>query len=664
MDIRKWLNDIVLPEQPPSPGLPHQDTPAPLLESHVPETRPKQGRRRKRSTTDSSFLEARTVPPKPKSPPPIRKEADTDESRDTSTCSDAHQPPNASSDSSSSSQRYARRPRRKTRPERYEPKSKHVKEQGAHASRHRNGESKQKKRKSRRKKSERPGMGLVQSFHAKNVPQDRLTLKPREKLGLFNKGRVSSPVKGRGLPDLVFSEMKFLQKQTDQPEATAQPGLTRKKRKKDHAHAKEEEISAYFTSVRPALAERDVNTRAKGDGQWRIPEGAEGECARFTHADNALPTVEVPRRASFLGFGSKGPEHRSGSYISWSESIRAPSVPPLQARAGSAFDAAHLSSARDNSNKRPAQSGGGDLHSPASPSASRGLPDGSNGCFQMSCLTPANRRPSRCQSFPNATSSSWPTGLYAPPEGRQTVVTAHSLSSLPTGKPVRAEAQRDRRRAARSKEVDGSEDTSLRSRIRIPRGDSGGLHEAFQEDGDGYPQTSSTLGRLLHQCDSALDGIPHQARVMCEPPGDINNPGSSWDEERGSVNINITETDRRPPVVRFSGVETYRPLTTEYAGPSIYEEQERREREATLPQPGYGDSLQSLYTLDQEEELDEWEEDVDAHVPRLGNTDWDALLERPGTIGYNGYTEDGRGTSYLDTDDVVANGFWRPHKLY
>lgn len=177
MDIRKWLDDIVLSEQPPSPRPPNGDPPAPLLESHAPEALPKQGhrRKRKRSTTDSSLLHARTA--QPKSPSPITKGPDTDKSGDTTSRSHAHQPPDPSSDSNSSSQRYARRPRRKTRPDRYEPKSKHAKGQGTHASRHRDRESKRKKKESTRNRAGKAGIGRIQSFHAKNVPQDRLTVR-------------------------------------------------------------------------------------------------------------------------------------------------------------------------------------------------------------------------------------------------------------------------------------------------------------------------------------------------------------------------------------------------------------------------------------------------------------------------------------------------------
>ncbi|KAF2146854.1 uncharacterized protein K452DRAFT_355288, partial [Aplosporella prunicola CBS 121167] len=106
---------------------------------------------------------------------------------------------------------YARRPRHKTRPDTYEPRK-------DDAEQRRKKHHKPKERRSKRR--DKPD-GLVHTFHAKHVARDRLTLKPKENLGLFKKGRASSPVRGRGLPDLVFSEMRFLQKHSDSHEANS-----------------------------------------------------------------------------------------------------------------------------------------------------------------------------------------------------------------------------------------------------------------------------------------------------------------------------------------------------------------------------------------------------------------------------------------------------------
>jgi hypothetical protein len=166
MDIRKWLNETVLPKQPPSP--PDQRSLPPLLEARETEQPHGEKRRRKRSTSDSSLLDTR---PQRKKTPPTEDAADVEGSA----CSEAFHPASQSSGSSKSSQKYARRSRHKTRPERYEPAAKE--ERGTHTHRCRKGESKKTKRKAKSRKAEKPGTNIVQSFHAKNVPSDRLTVR-------------------------------------------------------------------------------------------------------------------------------------------------------------------------------------------------------------------------------------------------------------------------------------------------------------------------------------------------------------------------------------------------------------------------------------------------------------------------------------------------------
>ncbi|KIV90463.1 hypothetical protein PV10_07769 [Exophiala mesophila] len=62
----------------------------------------------------------------------------------------------------------------------------------------------------RRKRRKKSGPELIDHFEAPNIHTQRLTLKPSIGPGLFNKARSSAQVGQRGLPDLIFSEMKFL----------------------------------------------------------------------------------------------------------------------------------------------------------------------------------------------------------------------------------------------------------------------------------------------------------------------------------------------------------------------------------------------------------------------------------------------------------------------
>lgn len=159
----------MLPEQPPS-DTKRQKEASNLLVGKLDQA-PKEKRQRKSSTVDSSLLEAQ--PQRKRTPPALQ--ADLDGSVDESMCSDASHF-STSSESSPLSQPYARRPRRKTRLERYEPALMDVKEQGTHTRRRRKGESSRKKRKHNRKK-DKLSTGIVQGFQAKNVSKDRLTVR-------------------------------------------------------------------------------------------------------------------------------------------------------------------------------------------------------------------------------------------------------------------------------------------------------------------------------------------------------------------------------------------------------------------------------------------------------------------------------------------------------
>jgi hypothetical protein len=69
------------------------------------------------------------------------------------------------------------------------------------------------------------------------------------------------------VPDLVFSEMAFLKKKEGDSEPVARVAASNKRQRRDHAHNKEEEISAFFTSVRPTLADANRKRQATSDHQ-------------------------------------------------------------------------------------------------------------------------------------------------------------------------------------------------------------------------------------------------------------------------------------------------------------------------------------------------------------------------------------------------------------
>ncbi|KAK0515703.1 hypothetical protein JMJ35_001737 [Cladonia borealis] len=192
---------------------------------------------------------------------------------------------------------YERRPRRKTREDRYELKD-GTRDKKKVAKKD-NQEMKQKKHKRR----EKSGAALMHSFTAQNVSHDRLTLQPAKALGLFGKGRASSPVRRRGLPESAFSETAFLNSHRARPEDNSNPLHTKpsdkkKKRKSTKAADVEAEISRYFTSAkvpRKSVPDPHPEERLCQQHAQRRPQVS----------DSPATFIDLPDKP-FLGFGSYG----------------------------------------------------------------------------------------------------------------------------------------------------------------------------------------------------------------------------------------------------------------------------------------------------------------------------------------------------------------------
>ncbi|KAH8648968.1 hypothetical protein BGZ60DRAFT_341503, partial [Tricladium varicosporioides] len=148
---------------------------------------------------------------------------------------------------------FEKRARHKTREDRYEPKEA-TKKEGRHM-------SKWEKKSYRRRTAKKTGEDLMSNFTSKNIGQERLTIRPSYRAGLFKNGKASSPAKRRGLPDLAFSEMEFLQHSNYTLQAARDGKVTSKSREKDLRKISrvEEEISTFFQSKKMPLTEINSN---------------------------------------------------------------------------------------------------------------------------------------------------------------------------------------------------------------------------------------------------------------------------------------------------------------------------------------------------------------------------------------------------------------------
>lgn len=113
-------------------------------------------------------------------------------------------------------EKYAKRPRHKTKADKYEYKGdteRPAKEPGG----------------SRRKRLKR-GNTLNEDFQATNIDVARVSLKPKNNLGIFSRSKKSAPLAGRDLPDLTFTKMDFLHK----PAETAKRDMAQRRMQKSN----------------------------------------------------------------------------------------------------------------------------------------------------------------------------------------------------------------------------------------------------------------------------------------------------------------------------------------------------------------------------------------------------------------------------------------------
>ena len=167
MDIRKWLTETVQPE--PTP----KHSPELVRSNHV-DSAPRR-KRRVHDTSDSSLLEPLHRAASA-SPNQCNHFAERD-ANDHTEGEDLRSTYSCPSSINNSPQRYARRPRHKTRPERYEPSHTIAGKRKKDARRPDPGESKKSRRKPKQKTVGKSGNNTTHDFHAKNVSTDRLTVR-------------------------------------------------------------------------------------------------------------------------------------------------------------------------------------------------------------------------------------------------------------------------------------------------------------------------------------------------------------------------------------------------------------------------------------------------------------------------------------------------------
>ena len=173
MDIQKWLDEIVQPD--PLPNSIEQPAGESCSQCRTSKPTLKRRNLQTQRDSDSSVLSIRSQ--QEERPKKRRRHGKGDRSTSDTDTASFQERCSSSTRTTATSQRYARRPRHKTRPERYESTSKAKKEVRAHPQSGRRGVVKNPRRKSKGKKIGKQGDETAQNFRANNVSGDRLTVR-------------------------------------------------------------------------------------------------------------------------------------------------------------------------------------------------------------------------------------------------------------------------------------------------------------------------------------------------------------------------------------------------------------------------------------------------------------------------------------------------------
>ncbi|KAI1096084.1 hypothetical protein F5B19DRAFT_218935 [Rostrohypoxylon terebratum] len=181
---------------------------------------------------------------------------------------------------------FEKRPRHKTREDKYETKKR--KRGHEDGTRGHEEDRRKKRKKAQGKKSAMSSKNVVNKFTSDAVLNDRITVQPHLKPGIFDNGRTS---KRQPVSDLAFSEMQFLkhQKRNHQPKPLSKSRL-REKRREDREM---EEVSSFFL---PHGADRKNQTpRPRGTIPNNNRRDAEYQTKQFTSTRfQGIPPPELP----------------------------------------------------------------------------------------------------------------------------------------------------------------------------------------------------------------------------------------------------------------------------------------------------------------------------------------------------------------------------------
>jgi hypothetical protein len=464
------------------------------------------------------------------------------------------------------------------------------------------------------------------------------------------------------VPDLVFSEMRFLQKENEQPEPAPQQGTVKKKSKRDHAHTKEAEISAFFTAARPVLAEEDNNNvrtnevRANNDKTNMIGHRGPRKYSAV------LPTIEIPDKGPCLGIEGRGPRHGSASYVSWSDSVPGPDLTIQRQKYPLVVEENQHQSSKDRTGHIATVEESSSFKHPASPSVTSQRRDVSAERFKVSSVVVSQHKIDRSHSYPLRNSSPRKVVLVGGAVNIRSTVSADSPSSMLLFVPTHTRTKNQSSEPSVSSRLTKHQETSLSTSKHVSK--SQHVRVTSECDRDVRRRTSSDLGKVIRQCNSMFQ----EHRRVAEPRVNyiLTTSHGMNDMERCAHPLDPRKAHKRP-AVHLSEVELPPPRLPNFSGPSIYEQQAHRRQALSQTEHHEDLVLEDSYLTDQEfvEEQDDM-----LYNDETGEGQFEELVSySSGRIGSGYSMEDSRATNCIvqrlaSDHGIVASGFWRPNKLY
>ncbi|KAI8964934.1 hypothetical protein F5Y11DRAFT_355380 [Daldinia sp. FL1419] len=212
---------------------------------------------------------------------------------------------------------FEKRPRRKTREDKYEPKKRKQSHEEGNTLGHSNHRDKKHKR-TGKKKSMASSKNVVNNFTSKTVLNDRITVQPHLKPGLFDNGRAS---KKPPITDLTFSSMQFLKHQSGniQPKPLSKSRI-REKRREDREM---EEVSSFFLPHRPDG--NGLRSHKENNGRRYQKRERYNEQPMPTHTEKKFRSSPPNDHAHDKSVNGKD-VGRGTTYFTWSSSRHSPRI--------------------------------------------------------------------------------------------------------------------------------------------------------------------------------------------------------------------------------------------------------------------------------------------------------------------------------------------------